>query len=282
MKGFLNALGFLTIVKIPARYCYLKDFSPALLYFPLIGFLLGAAVAFLFWALNLILPAAAAAILAVGLEAVLTGGLHYDGLADVFDGVFSGKRDKEKILNIMKKSDIGTFGVMAVVFMLLLKIAAIYYLYTLLGSNIWLFAAVICFMPAIGRWAMVYLLGSYRPARKEGSLAAMFVSDKNRRQLFVSTFYTVVAFLGLVYLSETVPGQGYTVLCSGAFYRAAAYLVPLLKAAVVFLASFLVLGFAGQFFSKRLGGINGDILGAASVIIEVFYLFSFLILFTFL
>jgi len=281
MRGFVNAIGFLTIIKIPERYCYHKDFSPALAYFPLAGLAVGIMGAFFFWGFSFFLPIAVASVLAVGIEVVLTRGLHYDGLADVFDGFFSGAKGKDGVLEIMKKSDIGSFGVMAVVFMLLLKIALIYFLYTFLGANIWLFLAVLSFMPLWGRWSMVYLLKSHPPAKKEGSLAAMFSSVKNSRYLMVSSVYALVLFLGSVYAAESILG-GPVVVCAGPFAGLVPILGPVLKAVIIFLAPFLVLMFLGGYFSKRLGGINGDILGACSIMVEVFYLFVSFLVFSYL
>lgn len=282
MKSFLNALGFLTIISIPDRYAYQKDLSPALSYFPLIGLLAGAVLAFSFWVFSLFIPPGLAVILVVGLEAVLTGGLHYDGLADVFDGIFSGTRDRQKMLAIMKKSDIGTFGVLAVVLMLLLKAALIYFLYAAFGSRMVLFAVMLSFMPAWGRWSMVYLINSYPPARKEGSLAALFYAEKNNRRFAVCTLYTLIAFLGLAYLAHAVWGSGHAVACAGPFSQLIPVMGPILRSLVIFLAGFLVLIFAGQFFTKRLGGVNGDILGAGSVVTEVVYLLAALLVWTYL
>ena len=96
-KRIINAFGFLTVLKIPATIAMdEKEVSGSLLYFPLVGFLLGIFISFSFFVLNLFLPALVSVILVLTLEVSLTGAAHLDGLADTFDGIFSGKRDKDK------------------------------------------------------------------------------------------------------------------------------------------------------------------------------------------
>src|SRR4030043_288562 len=85
-------------------------------------------MALFYFAISFILPVFLSIILMLILEVFLTGGAHLDGLADMFDGTFSGKSDKNKIIEIMRKSDIGVYGILVVVFLVLLKISLLYYL----------------------------------------------------------------------------------------------------------------------------------------------------------
>ena len=82
---------------------------------PLTGWLTGGVAALTLWGASTVLPYSLAVILAIGMRMLLTGALHEDGLADFFDGLGGGGRDRERILSIMKDSHIGTYGVLALV-----------------------------------------------------------------------------------------------------------------------------------------------------------------------
>ena len=78
------------------------------------------------------------------IEVLTTGGLHIDGLGDTFDAIYS-NRDKERILEIMKDSRLGTNSLLAIMFLILLKIG---FINSLVQNNLlWL----VIFMPVIGR-----------------------------------------------------------------------------------------------------------------------------------
>ncbi|MBM3709926.1 MAG: adenosylcobinamide-GDP ribazoletransferase [Actinobacteria bacterium] len=177
---FLNAIGFLTIIKISPKY-YLKgqDYPKTLVYFPVVGFILGLFASLLFFSLNFILPLFLTVIFIVCVELILTGGIHIDGLADTFDGIFSGESDKTKIRQIMKKGDVGVFGVLAVIFFVAIKTALLYFTARMLSVGQFLafdslsgsfypafkqnffgflvFLSVLIFTPVYGRLSMLCL-----------------------------------------------------------------------------------------------------------------------------
>ena len=94
--------------------------------FPLVGLLVGSAGALVYAVADLLgLSSSIAALLAIGAMVILTGGLHEDGLADSADGL--GATTREKALAIMRDSHIGTFGVMALLFVLSLRVVAVSY-----------------------------------------------------------------------------------------------------------------------------------------------------------
>jgi len=191
---FLNAVGFLTIIKINPKY-YLKgqDCPKTLVYFPVVGFILGLFASVLFFSLNFIFPLFLTVIFIVCVELVLTGGIHIDGLADTFDGIFSGESDKAKVRRIMKKGDVGVFGVLAVIFSVAVKTALLYFiarmlfvgqflafdplsgsLYPALKQNIsgfWVFLSVLIFAPVYGRLSMLCLFSqSFQQSFLQGFL----------------------------------------------------------------------------------------------------------------
>lgn len=89
--------------------------------FPLVGLLLGGLSGLLFMVLHTWCGVPLAALLSVLALALLTGGFHLDGLADTCDGVFSARR-RERMLEIMRDSRLGTHGGLALVFVLVAKI----------------------------------------------------------------------------------------------------------------------------------------------------------------
>lgn len=288
MNGFMNALGFLTIIKIPGKYILSKEkVSDSMVYFPLIGLIIGAVISGFYFALNLVMPVFLSIILMIILQVVITGGAHIDGLCDMSDGVFSGRSDKKIILEIMKKSDIGAYGVLAIIFLLMLKISLLYYLAEIDPSNILFFYIVILFMPAFGRWSMVYLISRYNNARGSSSLAAIFTDKDNKKKgIYLSSIYMFILFLGAYIIAGYFLTGGAQAIFSSCI---AGDLLPvwtiiylLAKALSVMAIFFLLLLFAGWFFTRRIGGITGDIIGGISEIMEVLFLFINFIIFKFL
>ena len=108
---FKTAVAFLTRLPMPHPQGPMPpNFVRAHRMFPVVGALIGAAVGLICLALRYLgVPDLAAAALALGASAILTGALHEDGLADVADG-FGGGRDRAAKLEIMRDSRLGTYG----------------------------------------------------------------------------------------------------------------------------------------------------------------------------
>jgi adenosylcobinamide-GDP ribazoletransferase len=91
MKTFLNAIGFLTIIKVPQRlYLKKQSFWKISYYFPLTGIFIGLAMAAIYLAAEFIFPVFACVLIIMGFEVLITGAMHLDGFSDAIDGVFSG------------------------------------------------------------------------------------------------------------------------------------------------------------------------------------------------
>jgi adenosylcobinamide-GDP ribazoletransferase len=119
------AVQFLTRLPVPV----LRNFSPSwmdrsIAYFPLAGLIVGGICAGVWLASNLVWPPGIAAVLAVAAGIAATGAFHEDGLADTADGL-GGGLTREKRLLIMKDSRIGTYGTVALVTALALKVACL-------------------------------------------------------------------------------------------------------------------------------------------------------------
>jgi adenosylcobinamide-GDP ribazoletransferase len=157
---------------------------------------------------------------------VLTGGLHLDGLADCLDGLAG--RDREQRLAIMRDSRIGTFGATGLVLFLMLEIVAVAELPL---SGRW---PVLLAAPAVARLAPSVLARLFDAARVEGQGAAFVAS---------------------------VSGVGTALALAVALVVA---LVTLGTAGIVAMAlALIVVVAAAAFLVRRLGGLTGDVLGAA-------------------
>lgn len=239
IRGFISAVRMLTMIPVPGQDA--EKLSDALYWFPLVGLLLGGALWIAAVLFHLIMPTwilgSAGVIIVVG--SVLTLFLHLDGLADWADGFF-GARERERTLHIMKDSCIGTFGVVALVLALLMKWLSVARLIEYDALQ-WLVSAYV-----ISRTLQVDLAAALPYARMERGTAAPFVRDAHIR-------HRVVALVVAAGLVSVVSGP----------------------------AGVLTLGFAwligrvlAIWFRCRIGGITGDLLGAASELIETGVLFA--------
>ena len=125
MRDFITCLEFLTRVRFSKRTDWRdEDFSHSVPYFPLVGLVIGFLLAAVNYSLFYIeTPLFLRVTLLLLAEIIITGGLMYDGFMDTADGVFSA-RSRERMLEIMKDSHVGSNAVLAIIILLLLKIAA--------------------------------------------------------------------------------------------------------------------------------------------------------------
>lgn len=129
MRGELAIFGhaaqFLTRLPIPLGDSYSPERDAASVrYYPLVGVLIGSLCAAVYWAAGWVLPGLPSVMLAVVAGLLVTGALHEDGLADTFDGI-GGARTRDQAIAIMKDSRLGTYGVLALIIVLGLKISAL-------------------------------------------------------------------------------------------------------------------------------------------------------------
>jgi adenosylcobinamide-GDP ribazoletransferase len=233
LTEFLLALQFLTIIHITQALPFdERSFGRSVAFFPLVGALLGALV----WAVDIVLqgivPLTLRNLTLVAALALLSRGLHFDGLADSADGLF-GSYDRDRRLAIMKDSRIGTFGTLALVGVVLCKVRA---LDLLPGSGR---EIALLLGPLLSRWA--YVVMGYRaiPARRDG-LGAILVRNVFFRELAVAS--SIALFVTIL----VGGGYGLTVLA---------------------LALVLTLGIT-RLCTARLGGVTGDTFGAAGELVE--------------
>jgi adenosylcobinamide-GDP ribazoletransferase len=235
MKRFFAAIKFLTILPVPGGWSGdEKSLARSVPYFPLVGLLIGLIAAAFDYAIGRALPLLPASTLTVIILICLTGGLHMDGLADTADGFFSA-RPRNKMMDIMRDSRIGVMGVLAVVFVVLLKVTL---LVNIPGPTRW---GLILIMPLTGRAAIVALMTALPYARPEGGLATLFTGCR-------SWLHCLWAW-GLLFAVSGWLAQGLGL--------AAAVL------ALVITALFIL------YNRGKLGGYTGDTLGAVCELVEI-------------
>jgi cobalamin 5'-phosphate synthase/cobalamin synthase len=236
--SLLAAVAFLTRIPV-SRAFSTEQVARAAAWFPLVGGLLGLVYGAIWFGATRVAPPYVAAILVLACEALLTGALHFDGLADMADG-FGGGHTRDDVLRIMRDHAIGTYGATALMLMLLLTASCLVALKTPLLVACWLAAG-----GAFGRWAIVLLSRTLPYARPDNAIS----SHIGARELVLATL---------------------TVCATGFLIRWHA----LVAAAVTLLIAVAL----GAFARRRIGGITGDTLGAASQICETAVLLSGVIL----
>lgn len=183
---FLIALQFLTT--LPVRFADPPDADAngrSLLYYPLVGLLIGVLLAGLAWLLSGI-PALVAAALLLVVWVAVTGALHLDGLADSADAWLGGRSDRERTLAIMKDPYCGPAGVVTLVLALLLKFAALTYL---VPNGHW---ETLLVTPVLGRSTLVLLFLTTPYVRPQG-LGSLLANHLPRQACIVMMIVTLAA-----------------------------------------------------------------------------------------
>ncbi|BCU82722.1 adenosylcobinamide-GDP ribazoletransferase [Polycladomyces abyssicola] len=160
MRGFWSALAFLTRIPIPARLLHSDGWRSSPVFYPAVGGVIGLCLAGFNWLTEPWLPPWIRTVLVVGVWVRLTGGLHLDGLMDTADGM-GANRDREQTLTIMKDSRVGAMGVLAALFVILVKMAAVH--------DMGLSAAAALFSaPVAGRMAILSAIYFWPYVRQDG------------------------------------------------------------------------------------------------------------------
>ncbi|RMD73445.1 MAG: adenosylcobinamide-GDP ribazoletransferase [Lentisphaerae bacterium] len=166
LRGFGHAVGFLTRIPVPEPW-YFQDFRESyrsLKWFVPVGIILAGVLCAVQVLLLPFCPRTILAWIIAGLWIALSGGLHLDGLADSADAIFSGK-DREKMLEIMKDSRIGSMGVIALFLLLSGKLMALNYLELYRPDFI---MPIVASAVVYGRCALLWSIWRLPYARKSG------------------------------------------------------------------------------------------------------------------
>lgn len=234
IRRFFIALQFLTRLPVPrALDSSETDIGKAAAFFPLVGVIVGGGAALVFVVLQRVLPLPASVFFAVVFVAFITNGFHEDGLADSFDG-FGGGWTKDRVLEIMRDSRIGTYGTLALIFVILGKFN---FLSALPQGQIWRWLIV---AHTAARWTTLPLCAWLPYARAEGQ-GKLVAKQVGTLEIVLGT---TTLLLGLL-------------------------LLPWQAALAAFVVTAFVTLFSGLYFRRRLQGITGDCLGAANQLTEI-------------
>lgn len=229
------AVSFLTRLPLPSpRNVGKGALAKSMHMFPIAGVVVGGTGAVAYGLAHLLLPPTLAALLAVAVMASATGAMHEDGLADIADG-FGGGTDRERKLAIMKDSRLGSYGAIALVLGLALKVFAL----AALASPGWVAGALIA-AHALGRAAIPLVMRLLAPARENGLGATV----------------------------GTPPASTAGIGATLALIVAAAVLPPGAAFAGCLAATAVTLGVAWLAW-RQIGGQTGDVLGATEQAAEI-------------
>ena len=254
MNAFLIGLQFLTRINLVRQESWSEEnFGKSVKFFPAVGAVLG--IFFVAIVAAEIFLSSGGLTIFVGatffaLNVILTGGLHCDGLMDTADGIFSG-RGKEKILEIMKDSRAGSFGVVSLVLIAALQISAVA---ELVNLSLMQTLAAIYSAPIVGRFLMAAVIKKFPYARPEG-IGKAFAKFSGAETLPIAFFETLILFLPLGFFDKKFFITAFIALC---------------------VTSIFIMYF-GKVVTKKIGGVTGDIYGACEILSETAVLMIFLL-----
>ena len=246
MREYINdlLLFFQFFTRIPINKslnCEKENFRRGSIFFPVIGLFIGILQWLVFYFLMKVLPVNITALFVVMVPIVITGGLHVDGLGDTCDGFFSFKGDKNKIIEIMKDSTIGTYACIAIVFDMLTRYVAIC---TIIEMNLPL---ILIATPVIARFTVVFLSFIGKNAKETGS-GNIFIGNIDMKRIVITGITTIILGTLLLGLSKSI----------------------------ILIASGLDLSFLfNQFCESKITGLTGDCLGANNELVEILVMILF-------
>ncbi|KPV56855.1 cobalamin biosynthesis protein CobS [Paenibacillus sp. A3] len=251
------AFQFLTRLPVPVKLDYHDAlFRRSVVFYPLVGLVLGLIAAAVGLLLTSLLPPLPAAALLLGIWVLLTGALHLDGLMDTADGILS-HRSRERMLEIMKDSRVGAMGVIAAVLVLLLKWSLLTELLpaAVTGSQgkLWLLLALV---PLWTRWYMVVAIACWPYARQAGSGMGGFFRGVGAGHAAGSGLVALLLSLCVVAAGEAFGGLTLP------FWHMVGIVGILL--AVTIGAGVLM----SVSIHRKLGGLTGDTYGAMNELLE--------------
>lgn len=237
MKNIVNQIilliQFMTRIPIPIKVEYSeKQLGKGIKYFPLVGYLIGIIIFITGIVLNKYIDNKyIISLLLILIELKLVGLIHIDGLADSFDGLFS-YRDKDRILEIMKDSRVGTNGVVVLIFYYLAKLILI--------AEIISRGDMRCLIiyPIIARMSTSVNAGFGVYARDNGMSTGIIGMNQVKDSIF-SVILTLLLIISVYYNSG------------------------ILKGLVMFVAGILFIFYFRRVVYKKIGGITGDTMGAS-------------------
>jgi adenosylcobinamide-GDP ribazoletransferase len=245
-KLFLTAIMFYTRIPVSKNIPFSENLlNKSTKYFPFIGWIVGGFGALIFYASQFIFPLSISVILSMLSTILLTGAFHEDGLADSCDA-FGGGWTKEKILEIMKDSRIGTYGTVGLILILFTKY------FCLTSVNIEQIPFVLFAGHALSRYSATGMIFFSEYAREDAKSKSKPVGKS------LSASNNLIAFI-----FGTTPLLFLSINYSYWYLLIIITIVPIIY-------------FLKRYFEKWIGGFTGDGLGATQQISEIVFYLSFI------
>ncbi|MCF6438336.1 adenosylcobinamide-GDP ribazoletransferase [Pseudoalteromonas luteoviolacea] len=248
---FKLAVIFLTRVPIKLTASVTDtDINQSSRYFACVGVCIGLVMAFLLWALSLVLPMSVAILFTIGASLLLTGAFHEDGFADVWDG-FGGGWSQQQKLDIMKDSRLGTYGSVALLILMLSK----FHLMLTLSSNLFALLWGIVLAQSLSRLNATSLIGKLPYVQLDAQSKVKPVAKSLQLACRAILYLTGIAVIAIASVCSVLT-----------LWQVIALIVTL----------WLTRLLCQYWFKKQLGGYTGDCLGAAQQISELM-IYTFLV-----
>lgn len=258
IRIFFTAMMFYTQLPCPKWVDHNPEhLNKSTRYFPLIGWIVGGLSFLVFWISNILFDTEIAIMLSLAAGVYITGSFHEDGFADVFDG-FGGGWTKTKILDIMKDSRLGTYGVVSLIFLFGLKYLALHKLsLTFGGSTLYIPLLFFITYHSLARLTAIQITFTSKYSRE----------DESSKSKPIAKAYSYKEVLG-AYIFGLIP----LLILASFRWQLILVLIPLALLYVI----------SQRYFNKWLDGYTGDCLGAVEQFAEVITLLTFLVIWKFM
>ncbi|MCC9138206.1 adenosylcobinamide-GDP ribazoletransferase [Pontibacter silvestris] len=254
LNVFLTAIMFYTRLPCPGWVGHEDSLlNQSTRYLPVVGWVVGCIAAFTFLAGNILFGPSLGILLSMVTSVITTGAFHEDGFADTCDG-FGGGWTKERILEIMKDSRVGTYGVVGLILLLGTKFLSLQPLVSLSTSQPLVLILLFVMAHSLSRFVACTFIFTHPYVRLSESKVKPVAQAVERYNLYIGATFALVPLLALS--------------------------VATLKPALLLLLFplFVLKLYLGNYFSKWIGGYTGDCLGATQQVSEVLiYLTSILL-----
>lgn len=236
MKQVLRSLAMMIafFTRIPMKYGHEfdeDDYCIGIMFLPIIGLIISSGLFVLKHALFFANPYVSGLVMLI-FYIWITGGLHIDGLADTFDGIFSG-RERDRMFEIMKDSRVGSFGAISISLLMI--------------SYVILFAdnapGAILMMGVVGKSSVLASASISNYAKDEMGIGTMFVENCGVRERYIGIVFTAVVSIF----------AGYELM---------------IPAGITFVLTALIT----QYLKKVLGGMTGDTMGFMGEVSQIIFL----------
>ena len=258
IKIFFTALMFYTRIPCPKNIDHSQDYiNKATRYFPLIGWIVGAISFVVFWLSSYLFDINISVLFSLIAGILVTGAFHEDGLADAFDG-FGGGWTKAKILDIMKDSRVGAYGVIALIFLFALKFFCLNNFIAKIDMHSYLFISLIFVSyHSLSRLTAINIVFTSQYSREnESNNIKPTAKARSYKEIVGAYFFGILPLVGLCILQ----------------WQFCIVIIPL---AILYF-------YSKRYFNKWIDGYTGDCLGAVEQIAECICLLTFLVLWKFM